>query len=60
MPELTLTLDQGTIRYHDEGSGPTVVFIHGALVDGRLWQPVVHRLQGDLALQPIAQSGHAL
>ena len=43
MPELTL--DQGTIQYHDEGSGPTVVFIHGALVDGRLWQPVVHRLR---------------
>lgn len=43
MPELNL--DQGTIRYHDEGSGPTVVFIHGALVDGRLWEPVVHRLR---------------
>ena len=43
MPELTL--DQGTIRYHDEGSGPTVVLIHGALVDGRLWEPVVHRLR---------------
>lgn len=43
MPELTL--DQGTIRYHDEGSGPTIVFVHGALVDGRLWQPVVHRLR---------------
>jgi pimeloyl-ACP methyl ester carboxylesterase len=43
MPELTL--DQGTIQYHDEGSGPTVVFIHGALVDGRLWEPVVHRLR---------------
>jgi pimeloyl-ACP methyl ester carboxylesterase len=43
MPELTL--DQGTIQYHDEGAGPTVVFIHGALVDGRLWEPVVHRLR---------------
>jgi pimeloyl-ACP methyl ester carboxylesterase len=43
MPELTL--DQGTIQYHDEGSGPAVVFIHGALVDGRLWEPVVHRLR---------------
>lgn len=43
MPELTL--DQGTIRYRDEGSGPTVVFIHGALVDGRLWEPVVERLR---------------
>lgn len=43
MPELTL--DQGTINYHDEGSGPTLVFVHGALVDGRLWEPVVHRLR---------------
>jgi pimeloyl-ACP methyl ester carboxylesterase len=43
MPELTL--DQGTIRYVDEGSGPAVVFIHGALVDGRLWEPVVQRLR---------------
>jgi pimeloyl-ACP methyl ester carboxylesterase len=43
MPELTL--DQGTIRYRDEGAGPTVVFIHGALVDGRLWDPVVERLR---------------
>jgi pimeloyl-ACP methyl ester carboxylesterase len=43
MPDLTL--DQGTIRYHDEGTGPTVVFVHGALVDGRLWQPTVLRLR---------------
>jgi pimeloyl-ACP methyl ester carboxylesterase len=43
MPDLTL--DQGTIRYHDEGTGPTIVFVHGALVDGRLWQPVVLRLR---------------
>ncbi|WCB95856.1 hypothetical protein DSM104299_04607 [Baekduia alba] len=43
MPELTL--DQGTIRYRDEGSGPTVLFIHGALVNGRLWDPVVDRLR---------------
>ena len=46
MPEVTL--DQGTIRYRDEGSseGPVLVFIHGALVDGRLWDPVVERLRG--------------
>jgi pimeloyl-ACP methyl ester carboxylesterase len=43
MPELTL--QQGTIRYRDEGSGPTVVFVHGALVNGRLWDPVVDRLR---------------
>lgn len=44
MPEVTL--DQGTVRYRDEGEGPVVVFIHGALVDGRLWDPVVERLRG--------------
>ncbi|WP_445149161.1 alpha/beta fold hydrolase [Baekduia sp. Peel2402] len=44
MPELTL--DQGTIRYLDEGSGPPVVFVHGALVDSRLWEPVIERLRG--------------
>jgi pimeloyl-ACP methyl ester carboxylesterase len=43
MPELTL--QQGTIRYRDEGTGPTLFFVHGALVDGRLWEPVVDRLR---------------
>jgi pimeloyl-ACP methyl ester carboxylesterase len=43
MPELTL--QQGTIRYRDEGTGPTLFFVHGALVDGRLWEPVVQRLR---------------
>jgi pimeloyl-ACP methyl ester carboxylesterase len=43
MPELTL--QQGTIRYRDEGTGPVLFFVHGALVDGRLWDPVVDRLR---------------
>jgi pimeloyl-ACP methyl ester carboxylesterase len=43
MPEITLP--QGTVRYRDEGQGPAVVFIHGALVNGRLWDPVVDRLR---------------
>jgi pimeloyl-ACP methyl ester carboxylesterase len=43
MPELNLP--QGTIRYREEGSGPPIVFVHGALVDGRLWEPVVARLR---------------
>ena len=42
MPEITLP--QGTIHYRDEGSGTPLVFVHGALVDGRLWDPVVERL----------------
>ena len=44
MPEIELP--QGTVRFADRGDGPVVVFIHGALVDGRLWEPVVERLSG--------------
>jgi pimeloyl-ACP methyl ester carboxylesterase len=32
------------IEYTDTGSGPVVVFVHGAYVTGRLWQDVVDRL----------------
>ena len=45
MPEITVP--QGTIRYRDEGSGPPLVFVHGLLVNGRLWEPVVERLSAD-------------
>jgi pimeloyl-ACP methyl ester carboxylesterase len=44
MPEITLP--QGTIHYRDEGDGPPLVFVHGALVNGTLWDPVVERLAG--------------
>jgi pimeloyl-ACP methyl ester carboxylesterase len=46
MPQITLP--HGTIRYRDEGEGPPVVFIHGVLVNGRLWEPVVARLSDQL------------
>jgi pimeloyl-ACP methyl ester carboxylesterase len=35
-----VTLPQGTIHYTDAGTGPTVLFVHGLLVDGELWQGV--------------------
>jgi pimeloyl-ACP methyl ester carboxylesterase len=41
-----ITLPQGTIHYRDEGDGPPLVFVHGALVNGTLWDPVVERLAG--------------
>jgi pimeloyl-ACP methyl ester carboxylesterase len=44
MPEITL--EHGTVHYRDEGSGPAFVFIHGALVNGTLWSPLVERLAG--------------
>jgi pimeloyl-ACP methyl ester carboxylesterase len=37
-------LPQGIIRYREAGSGPTIVFVHGFLVDGRLWDGVVDAL----------------
>jgi pimeloyl-ACP methyl ester carboxylesterase len=39
-----IQLPQGTIRYREAGEGKPVVFVHGYLVDGRLWDGVVDRL----------------
>jgi pimeloyl-ACP methyl ester carboxylesterase len=39
MPEIELS--HGTIEYSDQGSGSAVVFIHGLLVNGRVWERVV-------------------
>ncbi|HEX3608921.1 MAG TPA: alpha/beta hydrolase [Solirubrobacterales bacterium] len=37
-------LPAGRIRYREAGEGRPVVFVHGFLVDGRLWDGVVDRL----------------
>lgn len=44
----TLKLTEGTIEYRVLGpeDGPPVVFVHGVLVDSRLWDPVAERLAG--------------
>ena len=34
-------LPTARIRYSDEGAGPPVVFVHGLMVNGRLWRKVV-------------------
>jgi pimeloyl-ACP methyl ester carboxylesterase len=39
-----VSLPAGTIRYRDAGQGKPVVFVHGYLVDGRLWDGVVESL----------------
>ena len=36
----------GTLEYRERGSGPTVVFVHGAAVNGDLWRKVVPELAG--------------
>lgn len=58
----------GTIRYREAGSGKPVVFVHGYLVDGRLWDGVVDRLSDrfrclaphwPLGAQQVAMNGDA-
>jgi pimeloyl-ACP methyl ester carboxylesterase len=39
-----VSLPAGTIRYREAGQGKPVVFVHGYLVDGRLWDGVVDSL----------------
>jgi pimeloyl-ACP methyl ester carboxylesterase len=39
-----IDLPTGRIRYREAGAGKPVVFVHGYLVDGRLWDGVVDRL----------------
>jgi len=41
-------LSQGTIRFRESGEGPPIVFLHGLLVDGRLWRKVT----------PLLEEGH--
>jgi pimeloyl-ACP methyl ester carboxylesterase len=39
-----IDLPMGTIRYREAGEGKPVVFVHGFLVDGRLWDGVLDAL----------------
>jgi pimeloyl-ACP methyl ester carboxylesterase len=39
-----IELPAGRIRYREAGEGKPVVFVHGFLVDGRLWDGVVDQL----------------
>jgi pimeloyl-ACP methyl ester carboxylesterase len=43
----TAELSQGPIRYRELGDGEPIVFVHGLLVDGRLWDGVARRLAGE-------------
>ena len=36
-----VTLPSGTLRYHDAGRGPVLVFVHGYLVNANLWRKLV-------------------
>jgi pimeloyl-ACP methyl ester carboxylesterase len=40
-----IKLPQGNIHYRETGEGPPIVFVHGLLVDGRLWRKVTPLLE---------------
>jgi len=49
----TVDLPQGQIRYRESGEGEPIVFVHGYLVDSRLWDGVAQRLgSGFRCIQP--------
>src|SRR5687768_4117371 len=43
----TVKVPAGTLEYRERGRGPTLVFIHGAAVNGDLWRKVVPELAKD-------------
>ena len=53
-----IQLSQGAVRYRDEGSGEPLVFVHGLLVNGRLWEGAVDVLrEGNRCIVPTLPLG---
>ena len=46
-PQKDVRLTGGTLRYRERGAGPTLLFVHGLLVNGALWRKVVPELAPD-------------
>jgi pimeloyl-ACP methyl ester carboxylesterase len=46
-PQQEVRLPGGTVRYRERGTGPTLLFVHGLLVNGALWRKVVPELAPD-------------
>jgi pimeloyl-ACP methyl ester carboxylesterase len=44
VPFQELSLPQGTIRYTDQGTGPTLVFLHGLLANSAVWSQLLLHL----------------
>jgi pimeloyl-ACP methyl ester carboxylesterase len=40
-----IKLPEGNVHYREFGEGPPIVFVHGLLVDGRLWRKVTPLLE---------------
>jgi pimeloyl-ACP methyl ester carboxylesterase len=57
-----IRLGQGTVRYREVGSGPTLVFVHGLVASGVLWRDVVAALSGRFRciVPDLPLGGHAV
>jgi pimeloyl-ACP methyl ester carboxylesterase len=58
----TVRVPAGTLEYRERGSGPPLVFVHGAAVNGDLWRKVVPELAGgrrSIALD-VPLGGHSI
>lgn len=57
-----VSLPQGTVRYLDQGTGPTLVFVHGILVNSLIWRKVIPLLsEGFRCVAPdLPLGGHAI
>lgn len=55
-------LESGVIRYKDQGTGQTIVFLHGALSNGNTWRKVIPILskQFRCIVPDLPLGGHAL
>jgi pimeloyl-ACP methyl ester carboxylesterase len=47
-----IQIPAGPIRFREQGAGPPMVFVHGLLVDGRLWDAVLPHLAGQRLIVP--------
>ena len=57
----TVEVPAGTIEYRERGSGPPVVFAHGAAVNGDLWRRVAPALEEHRTIVPdLPLGGHSL
>ena len=58
----TLELPAGRLVFRERGSGPPLVFVHGAAVNGDLWRKVVPELSGDhrCIVPDLPLGGHTL
>jgi pimeloyl-ACP methyl ester carboxylesterase len=46
LPEQEIRLSSGPVRYREAGDGEPLLFVHGLLVDGRLWHEAAATLAG--------------